>query len=40
MVAVHFATSMLESKEKVEIENFFDDLNVIKDKLSAILTQE
>jgi len=40
MVAVHFATNMLETKEKVEIENFSDDLNVIKDKLSAILTQE
>ena len=40
MVAVHFATNMLETKEKVEIENFFDDLNVINDKLSAILTQE
>ena len=39
MVAVHFATSMLETKEKVEIENFSDDLNVIKDKLSAILTE-
>ncbi len=40
MVAVHFATNMLETKEKVEIENFSEDLNVIKDKLSAILTQE
>ena len=40
MVAVHFATNMLETKEKVEIENFLGDLNVINDKLSAILTQE
>ncbi len=40
MVAVHFATTMLETKEKLEIGNFSDDLNVINDKLSAILTQE
>ena len=40
MVAVHFATKVLETKEKVEIENFSDDLNVINDKLSDILSKE
>jgi len=38
MVSVQYATKLLETKEKVEIENFFDDLNVIDNKLSAILS--
>jgi cell division protein ZapA len=38
MVAVQYASKLLETKERVEIENFFDDLHVIDNKLSAILS--
>ncbi len=41
MVSIQYVSKLLEIEKKVKIENFFEDLNVIENKLSDILsTQE